>query len=396
MKISLVNPPQSILREPLSYIPLGLAYIGASLLRKGDEFDVEVENLADISDVKFKHGYADVYVITYPSAAREGVRKTIDHIRGKYPESKIVLGGPHPSVAPYNVFDDVGGDVVITGEVEEFIAEFLQGFSNEFTDNINRSIFHAGIIEDLNSLSFPARRLFNYDNVVSKSGIHGCEKGVLSTTMISSRGCNYKCSFCCRNHLMYSKWRSRSAENIGSEIEALKIDYGIEHVRFVDDCFTFNHDRVKNICKYTKKLGVSFMCITRADICGVDMLRTLKDGGCIMVDIGVESGSDRLLRMINKRESSEQMKKCILDAKKVGLGTKVFLQYGLPSETEEDIQKTIDFLRECKPDNYTLSRFIPLPGSAWENESYIGKKWFYDDEDEKRKWLMDEINSVLK
>lgn len=409
MKISLINPPQPALREPLAYIPLGLAYIGSSLLKsnnKENNFDVNVENLANLDigiEVRLKYGYSDVYVITYSSAARDGVKKTINYIREKYPESKIILGGPHPSVVPYNVFDDVGGDIIITGEAEEFIVKYLND-ENDNNDNKylkeeggkRESIFHAGIISDLDSLPFPARRLFDYNNVVNKSSIHGCEKGVLSTTIISSRGCNYQCSFCCRSHPMYSKWRNRSAENVGEEILSLKENYGIEHVRFVDDCFTFNSNRINKICKYTKELEISFMCITRVDICNTDTLKTLKDGGCIMIDIGVESGSDVLLNMMNKRENSEQMKKCIIDAKKIGLKTKVFLQYNLPGETEEDIQKTMNFLRECKPDHYTLSQFVPLPGSKWECINNIGEKWFYDDEDEKRKRLMIEIDSILE
>lgn len=403
MNISLINPPQSALRDPLAYVPLGLAYIGAALLHNG--FDVKAENLANTIDIKFKYGHSDVYIITYSSATRYGVKNTCEYIRKTYPESKIILGGPHPTVSPYNVFGDIYGDTIITGEAEEFIIEYL---NNDYYDDMSiyhddthihhggMTIYNAGIIENLDSLQFPARKLFNYNNVVNKSGIHGCEKGILSTTMISSRGCNYKCSFCCHNHMMYSKWRSRSAENISKEIISLKEDYGIKHIRFVDDCFTFNRDRIKKICKNTKELDISFMCITRADICGIDMLKMLKDGGCTTIDIGVESGSNRLLNMMNKRESVEQMKKCIIDAKNIGLKTKVFLQYNLPYETEEDIQKTMDFLRECKPDYYTLSKFVPLPGSDWEDNS--GKRyseWFYDDEDEKRQRLMCEIDSII-
>lgn len=389
--ISLINPPQSRLREPKSYIPLGLAYIGASLLN--NNFDVNVENLADVNrEIKFKNNHSNIFLITYPSASVEGVKKTINYIRKKYPKSKIVIGGPHPSVEPLNTFNEIDSDIIMTGEVEESIVSLLtQPNSMDI-----KKVVNSGIIKNLDSLQFPARQLFNTDDVVNITGIHGCEKGTKSTTIITSRGCVYKCSFCCRKHPMYSNYRIRSAENVKKEITELKEDYGIEHIRFVDDCFTLNKDRTKKICEYTKDLEVSFMCITRADICDIETLKTLKDGGCTTVDIGVESGSDKLLKLMNKKETSEQMKKCITNAKKIGLKTKVFLQYNLPYERDEDIQKTLNFLRETKPDYYTLSKFIPLSGSNWSNiKTKNNNEWFYDDNDEKRKYLIGEIDNIL-
>lgn len=395
LTVSLVNPPQSQLREPMSYVPLGLAYIGSSLLGKG--FDVVCENLADRDgkNLCFKHGHSDVFMITYPSSCRDGVKAVIDHVTKEYPHSILVLGGAHPSVVhPSSIFDDVGGDVIITGEAEESAADFLS--QPKHKEATPKSVFHSGIVADLNRLKFPARELFDRTNVVSTSGIHGCEKGVNSTTIISSRGCPYQCNFCCRYHPMYSRLRFRSPENIRDELICLEKNYGIEHVRFIDDCFTFNSKRVKKICEYTKKLDISFMCISRADLCGSDMLHTLRYGGCTTLDIGVESGSDRLLKLMNKKESSEQMKRCILNAKRIGLKVKVFLQYGLPYETVEDINNTLEFLGECKPDSYTLSKFTPLEGSEWGKKTNREKGWFYDDDDIRRVELINKINDILE
>jgi radical SAM superfamily enzyme YgiQ (UPF0313 family) len=363
MKISLVNPPQIQLKEPLGYVPLGLAYLASSLIKEGFEpfNDVRIDNLAGLEiDKNVNLDYADIYCITYMSAARDGVKKICDYLKNRYQESRVILGGPHPSVDTYNVFDDVGGDTIITGEAENFIPNYLKDFGN---DSKIRGIFHDGIIENLDSLPFPARRLFNYDNVVNMSGLHGCEKGVRSTTLITSRGCPYNCRFCCKGHQMYSRYRCRSAENVRDELIELRRHYGIEHVRFVDDCFTLDNNRTKKICEYTKELEITSMIIARADTCNFDVLKTLKRGGCKMINIGVESGSDKLLLDMNKRETIDQIKKCIINAKKIGLETKVLLQYGLPGETEEDWNDTLKFLKEAKPEHYTLSKFVPLSGS---------------------------------
>jgi anaerobic magnesium-protoporphyrin IX monomethyl ester cyclase len=180
----------------------------------------------------------------------------------------------------------------------------------------------------------------------------------------------------------------------------LKEDYDILHVRFVDDCFTLNKDRVSKICEYTKELDMSFVCIARADTSDLDMLKMLKLGGCTIINIGVESGSDILLLEMNKRETIDQIKKCVINAKKVGLGVKVLLQYDLPGETEEDWNDTLKFLKEVKPEYYTLSKFVPLLGSEWGNIGRNGGRsevsgWFYNDSDEKRNRLINEIESIL-
>lgn len=430
MKISLINPPQTELKEPFSYIPLGLGYLASSLIKEGFE-DVRIDNLAGIGLDNIKLDFADIFGISYMSAARDGVKRTIDYIREKYPESRIIIGGPHPSVDPIGAYVDINPDILIAGEGERLfpklvnkIYEFNNGnrICNENNRNKNNnwnkisSMYNAGVIEDLDSLPFPARQLFEFDNVVSTSGIHGCEKGVNSSTLITSRGCPFDCKFCCREHQMYSKYRYRSPENVRDELIELKEDYGVQHVRFVDDCFTLVRDRVKGVCKCTKKLGITFMCITRADTSNLDTLKMLKDGGCTVINIGVESGSNRLLSAMNKRETVDQIKKCIFNAKKVGLKTKVLLQYNLPGEIAEDWSKTLSFLKEAKPNYYTLSKFVPLPGSEWWKWNGVGNEfslstslslssslsssfslngWFYNDNDKKRNRLINEIESIL-
>lgn len=388
--IRLINPSQIELREPLAYIPLGLGYIASSIIKEGYEpfDDIMIDNLADTDMDNIKLDYADVYGISYMSSTKTGVMRIVSYIREKYPDSNIIIGGPHPSVSPLETYETMKPDVVIEGEAERLFPRLVENIFNG--DNVH-TIYNAKLIECLDELPFPARRLFDYKNVVNTTGIHGQDKGQRATTMITSRGCPFDCKFCCKGHDMYNKYRYRSPENVKYELIGLKEDYGIEHVRFVDDCFTLNKDRAKKICEYTKELDISFMSIARADTCDLNTLKMLKSGGCKILDIGLESGSPKLLKDMNKRETIDDIKKCLLNAKKIGLNTKVFLQYDLPGETEEDIQKTIDFLKETKPDFYTLSRYTSLPGSEW----YTQKGWFYDDNDDKRNELINRIEVVL-
>jgi len=382
LEISLVNPPNLQLREPNAFIPLGLAYLGSSLIKQGFK-NTRVDNLIEKKEINMKH--ADIFGIYYPSNSKDKIIKISKYIRQNFPESKIILGGPHPTVAPLETMKTTNPDTVVGGEAELFLPKLVKKFQ--------RGIYDAGIIRNLDCLPFPARHLFEKKAVVNETGIHGSYKP--STTVITSRGCPYKCSFCCKNHDMYIKFRYRSAENVFLELKELVASYGIEHVKFIDDCFTLIPQRVKKICEYTKKLGITFVCTTRADQTTDKILHYLKQGGCTTVSIGVESASPRLINLMNKNETVQQMKKCIINAKKIGLKTKVFLQYGLPTETDEDINLTLSFLKDTKPEEYRLSKFTPLNGSEWEIflEEKMGS--FYPDDDIERSKLMEKINCVL-
>jgi anaerobic magnesium-protoporphyrin IX monomethyl ester cyclase len=207
MKISLINPPQTQLREPLGYIPLGLAYLASSLIKEGFE-NVRIDNLAGIGLDNINLDYADIYGITYMSAARGGVKKVVSYIREKYPKSNIIVGGPNPSVDCIGTYEDIMPDIVIAGEGERLFPRLVDEIERDKIKNGNglkENLYNAGIIDDLDSLPFPERSLFDYDNVVSLSGLHECEKGIKSTTLITSRGCPYSCRFCCKGHSMYSR-----------------------------------------------------------------------------------------------------------------------------------------------------------------------------------------------
>lgn len=159
-------------------------------------------------------------------------------------------------------------------------------------------------------------------------------------------------------------------------------NYDVSHFRFVDDIFTINRKRIMKFCELAlnEQLGATFICITRADALDSELLKNMSEAGCTEVHIGVESGSQRILDLMNKNISVQQLSDAIEKIKEAGIRAKAYLIYGYPSETKEDRQLTVDFVKHTQPDKVTVSSFTPLPGSgAW---NFSTKKWFYPDGDE--------------
>ena len=385
MKTVLIQPPQTQLFQPRAYIPLGLAYLGAVL--EAAEVDVQILNLADNPDPQPSDiSPADWYGVSCVTATKDAVKKLIPMLGGR-----TVIGGPHPSVLPEETAAELKPDVVMTGEAEYMFRNLVMG------KIAPEPIMNAGFLEDLNVLPFPARHLFKDSDVVDRSGIHGQEKGAPATTVITSRGCPFSCTFCCKGHPMFNWYRYRDASNVFEELTLLKERYEIEHVRFVDDEFTLHKGRSAELMKVIRPLGFTWVCITRADTVDASLLRLMKLAGCTEVHIGVETGSDRLLRLMNKQTTSKILKHGINLIKEAGIRVKTYLMVNYPGETEEDREATIEFMRETKPDKYTISRFIPLPGSAVERVTrQKGAVWFYPDEDAKYQEYKKRIEEALQ
>ena len=264
----------------------------------------------------------------------------------------------------------------MTGEAEYLLRDLVTGKVKP------EPIMKAGLIQDLDALPFPARHLFNRKDVVDHTGIHGQDKGVPATTIITARGCPFSCLFCTKGHPMFNWYRYRSAELVYDELIHLKEDYEIEHVRFVDDEFTLHKERTAKLMKKMVNLDLTWVCITRADTLDEKLLSLMEKAGCTEVHIGVETGSDRLLRLMNKQTTSEILLKGVQMIKEADIRVKTYLMMNFPGERDEDRKLTVEWVKKARPDKLTLSNFIPLPGSA--TYAYIkekGEDWFYPDED---------------
>jgi len=189
------------------------------------------------------------------------------------------------------------------------------------------------------------------------------------TTVISSRGCPYLCNFC--GNLNRGDVRYRSGENLRKELIELLENYSdLGGILFMDETFTLSRKHVFDVTSQIADLGLNYVITSRANRINSEIVKALKDSGCVEIKFGIETGSQNLLNKMNKHADIEQYKKGVKVAASGGLYTKLCLMHGFPGENEETTTATIKVLEELQPfvRRVALYRFVPLPGSFVYNE----------------------------
>lgn len=404
MKVLLINPPlDRLIGEKNAPFPLGLGYLASALLSQGNE-DVKILDLeyCDDKDLESFHmAYSkrlenynnyisslenpnhpawndlenvldkyrpDVIGISIMTVRVAPAFKVASICKDKIPDSIIIVGGPHPTVLPEEVLQNEDIGFVVRGEGEKTIAELVSYLSKN-NDNFlkidgisfrnNGEIVHTKgrkLIEDLDNIPFPARDLI--------IGLENYPKGNMGY-LITSRGCPFRCAYCGSHTIWGRKVRFRSAKNIVDEIREVHDKYGTDYFIFWDDIFTFNRKRVIEICNLIMEnnIKIRWRCITRADMIDEELISIMKKAGCDLFDIGVESGSERILKSINKKISLERVKGVSKSFKKLNMNWAAFFMIGLPNETKEDMFKSLEFMKQIKPQKGIVSIFTPLPGT---------------------------------
>lgn len=406
MKILLIDPPYAIFTGYVSrYFPVGLSCIGAALKDNGYDvliYDVDRERL-DTGDLNFSEEYQrlenyqkeinsdshfvwrsiakvvqdyapDVVGITSMTMKFGSVVKTAEICKKIKPDSKVVVGGPHATDWPDICFQSPYIDFCMSGEGEESILPFLDAVKNNHTDFqkipgvsfkkdgrvIHRK--HSPYILDLDKYPFPERELLlNQDKYTSE------DMGVIMT----SRGCPYKCGFCSHP----PKVRYRNLDNVIEEIKYIKEKYGTQQFAIKDDSFTVNKKRTIQFCEMLikEKLDINWDCTTRVNLITDELLDIMQEAGCNTVKVGIETGSERILKEVNKGVTFEQMKKAANMLNKHGIFWSAYFMYGLPTETKEDMLKTLEFMKELNPPYAGLGLYAPMPNTQlWSQGLEVG------------------------
>ena len=183
-------------------------------------------------------------------------------------------------------------------------------------------------------------------------------------TVLASRGCPYNCSFCACSYVFGRTLRFRSPESIEKEILLLKNKYNVEGIWFLDDTLTISKKHVEHICNVMKKKKMLWGCQARVDSLNEKMIKMMKDSGCIQLDFGIESGSQRVLDdIIEKKTNLKQVEEVFRLCRKYKIRTLVSLIIGFPTETKEEMYKTFNLAKKIKADFFILSIATPLPGT---------------------------------
>jgi radical SAM superfamily enzyme YgiQ (UPF0313 family) len=384
MKVLLINPPREneiignnppIIEEERGFNPpLGLLYI-AAYLEKYSKYDIsvidsQVEKLdyeslrSRISSLK-----PDIVGMTAMTMTMIDVMKTADIIKKTDKKIMVILGGPHVHLFPEETIELNNVDYLVLGEGEEAFKALLDHIDDRSTlRDISGLVFkdngktvHTGIrrpIQDLDSLPFPARHLVPYKKYTSL-----LSKGDIATTVFTSRGCPFKCSFCDRPHLGKT-FRARSADNVVDELEECT-KMGIREFLVYDDTFTVNKKRVIEICNeiVRRNLKIGWDIRTRVDTVDEEILANLKKAGCQGIHYGIEAGSEKILEILNKCITIEQARTVFELTRKNKIPILAYFMIGNPSETMKDIYTTFRIIKDLKPDYVHMTILTPFPGT---------------------------------
>ena len=284
----------------------------------------------------------------------------------------VILGGPDTRSNAENYLH-AGADYLVIGEGEQSFLElvkFCQGENGDrhlisgiaFLENGNVvKTPEREKIKDLDSLPLPNRSKIDFAPYLDTwKKYHGKNAMSISTM----RGCPYTCKWCSRGVYGLS-YRRRSAKRVVEELKIIQQQYNPDTLWFVDDVFTISHKWLQEFHDELKKqqLKISYECISRADRMNENVVRLLKESGCFRIWIGAESGSQKIIDLMDRRVDVAQVREMILLSKKFGIETGTFIMLGYPGETMHDIRETIDHLKRSDPDYFTITVAYPIKGT---------------------------------
>lgn len=369
------------------YPPLGILYISGYLEDQG------IQN--EVYDTTFSSKKAfRTYLLTYRPRligiyvnlmTKLNVLETIRFVKEHLTETTIILGGPEVRYSAEN-FLRYGADYIVIGEGEETMTELVNSLilvpadidddSPGQADSTSRKSI-AGIafldndnfvqnperqkIKDLNDLSIPNRKKINLRQYLDAwKTFHG--KNALSVSTM--RGCPYTCKWCSRAVYGLS-YRRRNPDKVVEELVQIKKEYNPDSLWFVDDVFTISHKWLTSFRDELRKhnLLIPYECITRADRLNEEVILMLKETGCFRVWIGAESGSQKVIDLMDRRVDVNQVREMIQLTRKHGIEAGTFIMLGYPGETEEDIEETIRHLKKSNPDYFTITVAYPIKGT---------------------------------
>ena len=299
------------------------------------------------------------------------------------PGIKTFCGGPHVSALREKLLTDYPAfDFLLIGEGEETVFELMEEPENcakipglVFWNAAGKTEF-SGFREPgikLDSLPFPAYEKLTGFPKTYRLPIFNYPKAP-NTSCISSRGCPYTCSYCDRS-VFRQTFRYNSAAYLYRHLEYLKSRFGIRHVNFYDDQFTFNRKRIEELCQLlqARPLDMTFNCAVRAEHVDASILKMMKKAGCWMISLGIESGDAQLLSRHRQKVDLDFMAEQVKLIKRCGIRVKGLFMVGLPGETSSSVKRSISYLKSLPIDELNVAKFTPFPGSPiYENIHSFG------------------------
>ena len=381
MKIMITTPPA---KTTELWPPLGLLYIAANLKKHRND-DIKVVDAFCLNldgdqlvEIAVKE-HPDVFGMNCSTHTFLQAIETMRKISELLPDTVILLGGYHATFAAEQILRGYPFiDYIIKGEAEEAMVDLLGCIESgrkpdhvagiSFLDEGRHVSNQIAIIEDLDALPMPDRSMLT-----------GVEYGYTMqgipltfgkfTTISTSRGCPFNCSYCSCAAFSLRRWRYRSAESVVDEMQLL-YEEGYRSVVLVDDNFTHKVDRVNKICDLIKERGIKmqFYCEGRVNNASLEMLKNMKKAGFDVMYFGAESASEPVLEYYNKKIKPAQIISAVKNAKEADMIVVTSFILGAPVESDDEIRKTIDFITRLRPHAVEINILDYLVGTPlWQD-----------------------------
>ena len=365
----------------MTWFPQGLAYVAAALLKAGHQVEVYNQDL---------HHYPDQHLTQFLNqnhfdAVGVGVIAGYYQYRKLLALSKAIneskhrpfymIGGYGPSPEPEYFLQRTGADAAIIGEGDLTVVELMEAVAGHLSlDQVRGIAFREGdgvvvnsrreLVQDIDSLPRPAYHLFPME-IYRLLRMPNCRPTDFVLPLLSGRGCPFKCTFCYR---MDEGFRARSNEAIIEEIEFLKQVYGVTYIAFSDELLMSSLERTASLCEDFIKadLGIIWGCNGRLNYSRPELLRLMKNAGCVFINYGIESLDDQVLRNMKKGLTTDQVIRGVEATLEVGITPGLNVIFGNLGDNRETLQKGVDFLIKYYDDGAqlrTIRPVTPYPGS---------------------------------
>jgi anaerobic magnesium-protoporphyrin IX monomethyl ester cyclase len=361
------------------YPPLGILYIAGHLREQGfavDLFDTTFSSMDDFA-AAIAREKPPIVGIYCNMMTRRNVVKMIPIC--KQHGATVILGGPDPANYPENYLAH-GADIVVIGEGEMTLSELIPHITKHGLNQLeavhgivfrqDEAAFHRtparAYIDDLDAQPNPARDLIDIPQYMH---IWKTNHGQSSVSLITARGCPYKCKWCSHAVFGYTH-RRRSPQHVVDEVAQIKATYNPDLLWYADDVFTINHRWLYAYAEELTRRGLHtpFETISREDRLNEDVIKTLADMGCYRIWIGAESGSQRILDAMARRTNVERVIDMVHMLQKYGIQAGMFIMLGYKDEEEQDLIATVDTLKRANPDIFLTTVAYPIAGTKYFEE----------------------------
>ncbi|MGD6850752.1 MAG: B12-binding domain-containing radical SAM protein [Candidatus Bathyarchaeia archaeon] len=378
MKCLFVNPPTEACFSSW-YPPLGIAYLSGYLKTKLPEWKTACADISigEAPLKRMKEEKPDLVAFTCTTIGYNNTVKLAAKIREVYPEVPFVLGGQHISALPHTLPPLFQACVV--GEGENALVTICREF--EATGKLSKRVYEVPRVENLDELPFPDREMFSLKDYYLKPQNHCIDMVGVGLSMMTSRGCRYRCVFCSSSRFFKAPIRGNSARYVADEMQFLKQCYGVEYLNVFDDLFQFSKERLRLLARevHERRLDLKLIIQAHAPTFDEETARLLKAIGVVYCGFGFEASTPAMLKFLkNGVASVDDNRRAMRTAHKYGMKAGSGFLTGVPGQTVEDLAANDRFIQEEHLDASRKYILCPYPGTPlWD---YAKQKGLVSDE----------------